>query len=140
MSPLAACSTDWIGTPLAHAWKGVRIPSTSLNHMVFWQDGALEWLDGGSPSMPQHASDGWPGASSPNSRAEWLRATRRFRTGLARLEHAARRAASVRKGRSKSPVEMLAGVAAHNSYHAGQAALLRQLLGKWPPPSGGLTW
>jgi uncharacterized damage-inducible protein DinB len=111
-----------------------------LNHMVFWQDGVLEWLDGGSPSMPQHASGSWPGASSPNSRAEWLRAARRFRAGLARLEHAARRAASVRKGRSKSPLEMLAGVAAHNSYHAGQAALLRQLLGKWPPPSGGLTW
>jgi uncharacterized damage-inducible protein DinB len=111
-----------------------------LNHMVFWQDGVLEWLDGGSPSMPEHASGGWPGASSPNSRAEWLRAARRFRTGLARLEHAARQAASVRKGRSKSPLEMLAEVAAHNSYHAGQAALLRQLLGKWPPPSGGLTW
>jgi uncharacterized damage-inducible protein DinB len=29
---------------------------------------------------------------------------------------------------------------AHNSYHAGQAVLLRQLLGQWPPPSGGLTW
>ena len=61
-----------------------------LLHMVFWQDGALEWLHGGSPSMPQHASDRWSGASSPNSRAEWLRAARRFRTGLARLEHAAR--------------------------------------------------
>jgi uncharacterized damage-inducible protein DinB len=111
-----------------------------LNHMVFWQDGVLEWLDGGSPSMPRHASDSWPGASSPGNRAEWLKAVRRFRTGLARLERAARRAASVRKGRGKSELEMLAGVATHNSYHAGQAALLRRSLGNWPPPSGGLTW
>jgi len=35
---------------------------------------------------------------------------------------------------------MLHAIGAHNSYHAGQVAFLRQLLGKWPPPSGGLTW
>lgn len=44
------------------------------------------------------------------------------------------------KGSGKSPLEMLIAVAAHNSYHAGQAVVLRQLLGMWPPPSGGLTW
>jgi uncharacterized damage-inducible protein DinB len=111
-----------------------------LNHMVFWHDGVLEWLDGGSPSMPKHASGAWPGPSAPGSRAEWLSAVRRFRAGLTRLERAGRRASSDANGRGKSPLEMLAGVAAHNSYHAGQVALLRQLLGKWPPPSGGLTW
>jgi hypothetical protein len=112
-----------------------------LGHMIFWQDGVLAWLGGRSPRMPRHASDSWPGASSPKGRAEWLRAVRRFQTGLARLERAARQAASIRrKGRSKSPLDMLAGVAVHNSYHAGQVALLRQLLRKWPPPSGGMTW
>jgi uncharacterized damage-inducible protein DinB len=111
-----------------------------LNHMIFWQDGVLEWLDGRSPSMPEHASDSWPGPSAPSSRAEWLRTVRRFRSGLTRLERAARRVGSARKGGGKSPLEMLAGVAAHNSYHAGQAALLRQLLCDWPPPTGGLTW
>jgi len=35
---------------------------------------------------------------------------------------------------------MLHTIATHNSYHAGQVALLRQLLRKWPPPSGGVTW
>lgn len=34
----------------------------------------------------------------------------------------------------------LHAVAAHNNYHAGQVTFLRQVLGKWPPPSGGLTW
>lgn len=55
-------------------------------------------------------------------------------------EQAARNAAAARKGLGKSPFEMLIAVAAPNSYHAGQAVVLRQLLGKWPPPSGGLTW
>jgi hypothetical protein len=39
----------------------------------------------------------------------------------------------------KTHVEMARVIGAHNSYHAGQAALLRQVLGAWPPPSGGLT-
>lgn len=129
-------------------WKtaGARVDGSPhtlyqlLNHMIFWQDGILDWLDGGSPSMPDHASDGWPRPAAPKSRAEWTRAVRRFRMGLTRLERAAGQANAARKGRSKSPLEMLAGVAVHNSYHAGQAALLRQMLGKWPPPSGGLTW
>jgi len=35
---------------------------------------------------------------------------------------------------------MLQTIGSHNSYHAGEVAFLRQILGKWPPPSGGLTW
>ena len=111
-----------------------------LKHMTFWQDGVLEWLGGGSPQMPEHASGSWPESSAPRTRAEWLRAVRRFQTGLAELEEAATRAGSSRRGGSKSELQMLADVAAHNSYHAGQVAVLRQLLGKWPPPSGGFTW
>ena len=29
---------------------------------------------------------------------------------------------------------------AHNSYHAGQIALIRRALGVWPPRAGGDTW
>lgn len=111
-----------------------------LNHMIFWQEGVVAFLDGGSPQMPEHAADGWPGPSVPRTRAEWTSAVRRYQVGLTRLERAARRAGSTRKARSKSQLDMLAAVGAHNSYHAGQAALLRHLLRKWPPPSGGLTW
>ena len=35
---------------------------------------------------------------------------------------------------------MLHTIASHNSYHLGQIVLVRQLLGAWPPPGGGLTW
>jgi hypothetical protein len=111
-----------------------------LNHMIFWQDGVLQWLKGRSPQMPEHAPDSWPGPSAPSSRAKWVSAVRRYQAGLAQLERAARRAVAARKGNGKSPLEMLAAVGAHNSYHAGQAALRRRLLRKWPPPSGGFTW
>ena len=36
--------------------------------------------------------------------------------------------------------EQLESFAAHNAYHLGRVVLLRQLMGIWPPPSGGLTW
>jgi hypothetical protein len=35
---------------------------------------------------------------------------------------------------------MLQTIGAHNSYHLGQVVQLRQMLGAWPPASGGLTW
>ncbi len=28
----------------------------------------------------------------------------------------------------------------HDCYHLGQVALLRRLMGAWPPPNGGNTW
>ena len=36
--------------------------------------------------------------------------------------------------------EQLESLAAHNHYHFGRIVLLRQLLGDWPPPSGGFSW
>jgi uncharacterized damage-inducible protein DinB len=44
------------------------------------------------------------------------------------------------KRAKSSPLQMLHAIAAHNSYHLGQVVVLRQMLGAWPPPSGGLTW
>jgi hypothetical protein len=37
-------------------------------------------------------------------------------------------------------LEQLENLAAHNAYHLGRIVLLRQLLGAWPPPSGGDSW
>ena len=42
--------------------------------------------------------------------------------------------------RSMTVREQLESFAAHNAYHLGRVVLLRQLLGSWPPPSGGLMW
>jgi hypothetical protein len=36
--------------------------------------------------------------------------------------------------------EQLESLGAHNAYHFGRIVLLRQLLGLWPPPSGGFSW
>jgi uncharacterized damage-inducible protein DinB len=111
-----------------------------LKHMSYWQDWVVQWLDGRELALPRHARESWPGAARPSNRREWEEAVRQFRRGLAELERGCRDAdLSSARGR-KSRLEMLQAIGAHNSYHAGQVAFLRQLLGKWPPPSGGLTW
>jgi hypothetical protein len=111
-----------------------------LKHMGFWQDWVVAWLQGESPATPRHASGSWPQEPGPASRGDWDEAVRAFRRGLQALERACRGAdLSPCRGR-RSRLEMIHAIAAHNSYHAGQVAFLRQILGQWPPPSGGLTW
>jgi uncharacterized damage-inducible protein DinB len=111
-----------------------------LKHMSYWQDWVVAWLKGESPEVPRHASGSWPGEVGPSSRRDWDEAVKQFRQGLGTLVRACRGAA-LSSGRSrKRRLEMLHTIGAHNSYHAGQVAFLRQLLGKWPPPSGGVTW
>jgi hypothetical protein len=111
-----------------------------LNHLNFWQDWAVAWLDGDDPAMPRHASGSWPGKPAPASAAEWRKSVRRLRAGCTALARRARTGDLLAKPGAKTRLEMLRVIGAHNSYHAGQAALVRQLLGAWPPPSGGLTW
>jgi uncharacterized damage-inducible protein DinB len=111
-----------------------------LNHLTFWQDWVVKWLAGKKPPIPKHASGSWPGGASPSNRKEWEAAVRNFRKGLEQLAKAPQKANLLEKRAKSSPLQMLHAIAAHNSYHLGQVVVLRQMLGAWPPPSGGLTW
>lgn len=113
-----------------------------LNHMIYWQDFSLSLLRGVEPEAPPHASDSWPGGAAPESEQAWLNGVARFRAGLAQSRREAQQEigapAAARPGQTRA--ERLASNASHNSYHAGQVALLRRMLGSWPPPGGGDTW
>jgi uncharacterized damage-inducible protein DinB len=111
-----------------------------LQHMSYWQDWVLKWLDGKQPSIPKHASGSWPKATGVGSAKDWKNAERKFRGELRQLERWSKIANPVAGRGSKSSLEMLQKIASHNSYHAGEVVCLRQLVGSWPPPSGGLTW
>jgi uncharacterized damage-inducible protein DinB len=103
--------------------------------MLYWQEWVVKWLDGERPAIPKHASVGWPGDAAPASREKWEQAVRRFRNGLQALTRRARQADLLSEHGRKSPLEMLLMIALHNSYHAGQVVLLRQVLSGWPPAS-----
>lgn len=111
-----------------------------LNHLVYWQDFALSWLDGEKLETPEHDTDSWPGEEGPSDREHWERSVDRFKTGLAELERRADEMELATSLGPKTALEILQIVAAHNSYHAGQVVALRRALGAWPPPGGGFTW
>lgn len=111
-----------------------------VNHIAYWQEWAVKWLDGRKPTVPKHAPGSWPGSDRPANRRDWERAVRRLEKTLGDLRLRTRREDLFASRGKTSHIEMLRTIGSHTSYHVGQAALLRQQLGSWPPPSGGVTW
>ena len=113
-----------------------------LWHLVYWQDLILGWIDGADGASPDHASEGWPDRREPLDLDEALRLVGAFLDGVDRAtalaSDAERLDVAVRKARTVRG--LLESLLAHNAYHAGRIVMLRQLLGIWPPPSGGDTW
>ena len=127
-----------------------------LEHMNYWMDYDLGKIAGENRPYPEKAIESWP--AHPGSATEscaaaeaWQATTRRFTDLLARLARLAESDAAglARRVEKLGPAQsshestvhaMLWQIAAHNSYHAGQIALLRRQFGAWPPRRGGDTW
>ncbi len=127
---------------------GRRVPGApytiqqSANHVIYWNGYSLAVLRGENPTAPQHDADSWPGPEAPASAAEWEAFVAAYKGSLAAV------AAYIRDGdlEGKTPsgrrlrADVLRAMGNHVSYHFGQIALLRRMLGAWPPPGGGDTW
>ena len=111
-----------------------------VNHIAYWDRWAVNWLDGKKPKAPKHAAGSWPGKVKPASRREWDKAVRQLREASTALERRSRETDLLKKHGKTTRLEMLHTIGSHASYHVGQVAFLRQMLGAWPPPSGGVTW
>ncbi|GIN84926.1 hypothetical protein J6TS2_13120 [Heyndrickxia sporothermodurans] len=108
-----------------------------LNHMIFWQDFYLTYLKGRVPNHPEHDEDSWPDETGPSNETEWGDTVFQFSKGLKEAENEAKKDLKEMKdaGLERTRGDLLATLMAHNSYHTGQVALIRQLIGAWPPPS-----
>jgi uncharacterized damage-inducible protein DinB len=146
-----ACVEDLPAEPASRQIKGFPHSIAQLVfHMNYWMDYELRRIHGGRPAYPEHAAESFP-PSSYSDAQEWERLRKRFASLLADFATLA----------NSSPEEMqrqiesshtgdiqIAGtleavlwqMVAHNSYHVGQIATLRQMLGAWPPRGGGDTW
>lgn len=127
-----------------------------VEHMNYWMNYELDKIAGENPGYPEKAIESWPahpsGASEGRVADEaWQATTRSFRDLLSELARLAESDAAalertiLNSGPPNSPRESTVHaiawqLAAHNSYHAGQIALLRRQFGVWPPERGGDTW
>lgn len=121
-----------------------------LWHMTFWQQVTLDWIAGTETPFPASPRDGFPTALD-SEREYWEQLRERFLRGAEQAAEAAGDMARLdqpircpsRPGqlvRVMSVRDQLENLGAHNAYHFGRIVLLRQLLGVWPPASGGYTW
>lgn len=135
-----------------------RVPAESphsiwqlLWHMNYWLDYDLRRIRGEAPPYPAHNDESFPPAPAPRDEEEWQREVTRFQRLLGDCAALAQSGRDVlerevppthpsHSQRSSTVEAVLWQLVAHNSYHAGQIALLRRQLGIWPPPGGGDTW
>ncbi len=118
-------------------------------HMNYWMNYELKRIRGEKPKYPEHNSESFPAPPSPADEADWDRLRRDFAWFLHQYEELAKSSAeemqreveSTRVQKNANTVEaVLWQMVAHNSYHVGQVALMRRVLGAWPPKGGGDTW
>ena len=120
-------------------------------HMNYWMDYELRRIRRERPTFPEHNSESFPAAPSPVDAQEWDRLRKRFSELLADLSALAnspprelqRQIETVHAGEKKvagTLEAVLWQMVAHNSYHVGQIAMIRRMLGAWPPRGGGDTW
>ena len=120
-------------------------------HMNYWMDYELRRIRGQKPKYPEHNAESFPPEQPPLDAKAWDRLRTRLATLLS--EYAAlaksnraeldRQIETVHEGDQKvagSLESVLWQMVAHNSYHAGQIAMIRRMLGAWPPKAGGDTW
>jgi uncharacterized damage-inducible protein DinB len=113
-------------------------------HMIFWMEWFTKRCSGTPEPIIAKAAPGWPAVD----RGSWPDLHKRFLDGLERL-------AAIGDAGGDKPVEpaidfpplahltirgAISHVSTHNAHHLGQVITLRQLMGKWPPPSGAFTW
>jgi uncharacterized damage-inducible protein DinB len=119
-------------------------------HMNYWMDYELRRIRGERPKYPEHNSESFPADSPVDARA-WDALRERFTALLAEFAALAksprtgrdRQIESVHEGDQKvagTLEAVLWQMVAHNSYHIGQIAMIRRVLGVWPPRGGGDTW
>ena len=111
-------------------------------HLGFWQEWFCDRCSGVARPMVTSAADGWP-AAAPGS---WPSIRERFLSGLERAATMNDPDRPVAPPIEFPPLahysvrEAQVHIAQHNAHHLGQVILLRQMMGRWPPPSGSYTW
>jgi uncharacterized damage-inducible protein DinB len=119
-------------------------------HINYWMEYELRRIRGLKSAYPEHSAESFPAAATVNV-VEWDRLRARLAELLGEFAELAKSSAQEMQREIESGHEgdkkiagtleaVLMQMAAHNSYHVGQIAMLRRMLGDWPPRGGGDSW
>ncbi len=119
-------------------------------HINYWIDYELRRMAGQAPVYPEHAAESWPAGAVPRA-GEWDATLGRYRVLLDEMAALSRDPAALERtvasvdtenyaNQGSTVREVLHQTVVHNSYHLGQVAFVRRMLGIWPPPTGSDTW
>lgn len=119
-------------------------------HINYWMEYELLRIRGQRPKYPEHSADSFPASPSADE-GEWDRLRSHMKellaefAGLAKSSCAEldRQIETAHDGDQKiagTLEAVLWQMVAHNSYHLGQIAMIRRMMGAWPPRGGGDSW
>jgi uncharacterized damage-inducible protein DinB len=120
-------------------------------HMNYWMDYDLRRIRGERPKYPEHNSESFPSQPTPSDEEKWQHLQKAFsvllnaaatfaQSSREELDRQIEPTHPTHKERSATLEATLWQLVAHNSYHIGQIAMIRRVLGAWPPRAGGDTW
>jgi len=108
-----------------------------VEHLRLTQRDILDYIRPGDYHEMNWPDDYWPARDATADAAAWLASVQGFRDDLADFHEIIDTAEDLNvpiRGRDDYPlVRGIITAAAHNSYHVGEFAILRQIMGTWPP-------
>lgn len=118
--------------------NGSYTPWHILEHLRFTQWDILEFMVNPRYHEPKWPVEYWPSPEATATPEQWRQTIDAFRADLARLVHMAEDPsidlhAPIPWGDGQTPLREYLVVADHNAYHVGEFAILRQVMGTWPP-------
>jgi uncharacterized damage-inducible protein DinB len=148
----AACVEDIsVGLAARHVEGFPHSIAELVFHMNYWMNYELRRIRGEKPKYPEHNAESFPAPSAKVEEKDWNLLREKFGALLAEFaglaqssaEELDRQIEAVHDGDKKVACTLEAvlwQMVAHNSYHVGQIAMIRRMLGAWPPKAGGDTW
>ena len=108
-----------------------------LEHIRISQRDILDYIRDRDYRLPKWPDDYWPAAEAEADGKAWKKTIsefRRDRTALEKIAADPRTAlgASLPYAKQHTFIRELAIAAEHNTYHIGEFAILRQVMGTWP--------
>jgi len=108
-----------------------------VEHMRIAQRDILEYIKDRDYRLPKWPDDYWPAAEAKADAKAWRKTVTGFRRDRAALEKIAGNprvalGAPLPYARQHTYIRELLIAAEHNTYHVGELAILRQVMGTWP--------